>query len=47
MFDSGLWGVPSFRILGDDGEPVFCTWGQDRIWLVEQKIRHRLVRSPD
>jgi 2-hydroxychromene-2-carboxylate isomerase len=42
MFDSGLWGVPSFRILGEEGEPVFCTWGQDRIWLVEQQLRHRL-----
>jgi 2-hydroxychromene-2-carboxylate isomerase len=42
LFDGGLWGVPSFRILGDDGEPVFCTWGQDRIWLVEQELRRRL-----
>jgi 2-hydroxychromene-2-carboxylate isomerase len=42
MFDSGLWGVPSFRILGEDGDPVFCTWGQDRIWLVEQELRRRL-----
>jgi 2-hydroxychromene-2-carboxylate isomerase len=46
LFDSGLWGVPSFRILDDGGEPVFCTWGQDRIWLVEQELRRRLVRSP-
>jgi 2-hydroxychromene-2-carboxylate isomerase len=42
MLESGLWGVPSFRILGDDGEPVFSTWGQDRIWLVEQELRRRL-----
>jgi 2-hydroxychromene-2-carboxylate isomerase len=41
MFASGLWGVPSFRILGDDGQPTFCTWGQDRIWLVEQELRRR------
>jgi 2-hydroxychromene-2-carboxylate isomerase len=47
MLDSGLWGVPSFRIPGDDGEPAFCTWGQDRIWLVEQELRRRLVRSRD
>ena len=28
----GLWGVPSFK-LGN-----FVTWGQDRIWLVKQKL---------
>ncbi|MCC6528016.1 MAG: DsbA family protein [Polyangiaceae bacterium] len=34
--DAGLWGVPSFRI-GD-----FTTWGQDRIPLVERRIRDTL-----
>ena len=43
LLDSGLWGVPSFRILGENGDPVFCTWGQDRIWLVEQELRRRLA----
>jgi len=38
----GLWGVPSFRLLGGDGEADFCTWGQDRIWLVEAQMRKRL-----
>jgi 2-hydroxychromene-2-carboxylate isomerase len=38
----GLWGVPSFRLVGEGGEPDFCTWGQDRIWRVEQEIRRRL-----
>ncbi len=42
LFAMGLWGVPSFRLLGDDREPDFCTWGQDRLWLVEQNIRRRL-----
>lgn len=37
----GLWGVPSFRLLGGDAEPDFCTWGQDRLWLVEQEVRRR------
>lgn len=31
----GLWGVPSFRL----GELV--TWGQDRIWLLEQALQQR------
>jgi 2-hydroxychromene-2-carboxylate isomerase len=43
MFAAGLWGVPSFRLLGRGAEPDFCTWGQDRIWLVEQEIRRRVV----
>ncbi|MBI5506517.1 MAG: DsbA family protein [Deltaproteobacteria bacterium] len=42
MFAMGLWGVPSLRLLGGDGAPDFCTWGQDRIWRVEQEIRDRL-----
>jgi 2-hydroxychromene-2-carboxylate isomerase len=45
LFDNGLWGVPSFRLLGEGGEPDFCTWGQDRIWLVEEEIRRRLVAA--
>jgi 2-hydroxychromene-2-carboxylate isomerase len=36
MFGYGLWGVPSFRV----GE--FSTWGQDRLWLVEQELIKRL-----
>jgi 2-hydroxychromene-2-carboxylate isomerase len=43
LFEMGLWGVPSFRLPGGDGEPDFCTWGQDRIWLVESEIRRRLA----
>jgi 2-hydroxychromene-2-carboxylate isomerase len=40
MLSLGLWGVPSFRLRGPSG-PDFCTWGQDRIWLVEDEIRRR------
>jgi 2-hydroxychromene-2-carboxylate isomerase len=42
MLSLGLWGVPSFRLRGPDGQPDLCTWGQDRIWLVEEEIRKRL-----
>ncbi|MGH7818793.1 MAG: DsbA family protein [Candidatus Binatia bacterium] len=41
MFDTGLWGVPSFRLTGG-ALPPFATWGQDRIWVVEEEIRKRL-----
>jgi 2-hydroxychromene-2-carboxylate isomerase len=42
MLEAGLWGVPSFRLSGPEGAPDLCTWGQDRIWLVEEEIRKRL-----
>ncbi len=60
LFDHGLWGVPSFRLIGAAGDAGagaspsdsrasdfstsdFSTWGQDRIWLVEEEIRRRLT----
>ena len=45
LFALGLWGVPSFRLLGRPGEPDYSTWGQDRLWRVEQEIRRRLSAS--
>ncbi|MGH0035373.1 MAG: DsbA family protein [Myxococcota bacterium] len=42
LLEEGLWGVPSFRLLGEDGEPDYATWGQDRIWRLELEIRRRL-----
>jgi len=42
MAGAGLWGVPSYRLLGRAGEPDFATWGQDRIWRVEEEVRRRL-----
>lgn len=47
LFAMGLWGVPSFRLRGGNHEPDFCTWGQDRIWCVEQEIRRRLIARQD
>jgi len=37
----GLWGVPSFRLSGPDGEPDLAVWGQDRLWLIATEIRRR------
>lgn len=37
----GLWGVPSYRLRGGEGEDDFCVWGQDRLWLVAADIRRR------
>jgi 2-hydroxychromene-2-carboxylate isomerase len=43
MFAAGLWGVPSFQLLADGRHAAFATWGQDRIWLLEQEIQRRLA----
>ena len=37
----GLWGVPSYRLSGPDGEPDLAVWGQDRLWLVAAEIKRR------
>lgn len=37
----GLWGVPSYRLSGPDGEPDVAVWGQDRLWLIAAEIRRR------
>ena len=42
MYDAGLWGVPSFRLLDANGEAVVSLWGQDRLWVVAREIRNLL-----
>lgn len=37
----GLWGVPSYRLAGPDGEPDMAVWGQDRLWLIAAEIKRR------
>jgi 2-hydroxychromene-2-carboxylate isomerase len=39
MYQAGLWGVPSFRLLDASGEQLLALWGQDRLWLIAQEIR--------
>jgi 2-hydroxychromene-2-carboxylate isomerase len=34
LFGLGLWGVPSFRVNGNDAH-----WGQDRLWVIEQELQ--------
>ncbi|MCR9104161.1 MAG: DsbA family protein [Gammaproteobacteria bacterium] len=43
----GLWGVPSYRLCGPDGEPDLSVWGQDRLWLVAAEIRRRAKVTKD
>lgn len=42
MYQSGLWGVPSFRLLNSDADTQLAVWGQDRLWLVAQEIKRML-----
>jgi 2-hydroxychromene-2-carboxylate isomerase len=44
MYDSGLWGAPSFRLLDSDKKPVLALWGQDRLWLVAREIQNLLAK---
>ena len=41
MFKDNIWGVPSFKVLKNSEEPLSC-WGQDRFWLIEEKIKEHL-----
>jgi len=40
MYEGNSWGVPTFRLV--DGDKTVTTWGQDRIWLIEEEIIKRL-----
>ncbi len=44
MYDSGLWGAPSFRLLDADKNVVLALWGQDRLWLFEREIQNLLAK---
>lgn len=44
MYDSGLWGVPSFRLLDESGKDLLSAWGQDRLWLFAKEIK-RIVEA--
>ncbi len=42
MYNSGLWGVPSFRLLDAAGDEILALWGQDRLWLFAREIQRQL-----
>jgi 2-hydroxychromene-2-carboxylate isomerase len=44
MYQHGLWGVPSFRLLNAQKEVVLAIWGQDRLWLIAREIQ-RILNS--
>ena len=42
MYDEGLWGVPSYRLLDAEGRTRLACWGQDRLWLVSHEVARLL-----
>jgi 2-hydroxychromene-2-carboxylate isomerase len=42
MYESGLWGVPSFRLLDNHKQTIASLWGQDRLWLIANIIEQYL-----
>jgi 2-hydroxychromene-2-carboxylate isomerase len=44
MYEAGLWGVPSFRLLNEQGEAVLSLWGQDRLWVFAREIQRQLAK---
>lgn len=47
MYEVGLWGVPSFRLLNENGEQVLALWGQDRLWLFAREIQRQLAQMAE
>jgi 2-hydroxychromene-2-carboxylate isomerase len=45
MCGFGAWGVPTFRLLDAEDNPVVWAWGQDRLWLIAREIRRMLVQA--
>ena len=39
MYEGGLWGGPSYRLIDAQGQTHLEIWGQDRLWLVAREIR--------
>ena len=43
VYEAGLWGVPSMRLLDEKGDQLLALWGQDRLWLFAQEIQRQLA----
>lgn len=42
MYQSGKWGVPCYRLLDAEGNEIYFAWGQDRLWMVANKLKEAL-----
>ena len=43
MMASDLWGVPSYRLLNEQGDEIYSCWGRDRLWLLAHEIQNALA----
>ncbi len=46
LYEAGIWGTPSYRLLDSNGEQLLAMWGQDRLWLVSREIQRQLSNTP-
>jgi 2-hydroxychromene-2-carboxylate isomerase len=44
MYEFGSWGVPSYRLLDEQGNTLLALWGQDRLWLFARVIQEQLAQ---
>ncbi len=42
LYEAGLWGVPSFRLLDENGRQILALWGQDKLWVIAREIQRQL-----
>jgi 2-hydroxychromene-2-carboxylate isomerase len=42
MMASDLWGVPSYRLLDENGKELYSCWGRDRLWLLAHEVQNAL-----
>jgi 2-hydroxychromene-2-carboxylate isomerase len=47
MYELGLWGVPSYRLLDETGDTVLALWGQDRLWTMAAAIQRQLQKRTE
>lgn len=46
MYQRGNWGVPCYHLLDADGKEICFAWGQDRLWLVANKMKETIRGHP-
>lgn len=39
LFELGKWGPPTMILKNKEGKEELIVWGQDRIWLIEERIK--------
>lgn len=45
LYEAGIWGTPSFRLIDKDGEALLALWGQDRLWVLAREIQRLLAHN--